>query len=147
MDWSVTSDILLNSKKTNSPDFVFLGILLAIPSGRLHHTFYLPLPSPSRPLLSANFSSTGVRERFISCFRDANHRDCVVHRLKITGNSISNSVQIVQRFFPPLMQTNFHLVEAKQDNSPWMSRQHGWCDYLFHFVPVILIQSCISGWK
>ena len=37
-------------------------------------------------------TSTGVRGRFISCSCTSNQRDCTVYRLKISGNSNSNSV-------------------------------------------------------
>ncbi len=36
--WSVTQDILLNSRMTSSPAFSLVGILIANPSGLLFHS-------------------------------------------------------------------------------------------------------------
>ena len=71
--------------------------------------------------------STGVRARFIPCACCAvTQRDShgTLHRLKISGISDSNSVQIVQRFFSPLMQMKHHL--GKEVTHEW-GGQHRWC--------------------
>ena len=90
----------LGSQSTKFEFGFYVGILIAIPSGLLHHILSSASFSIEAPSLH-NFSSEGVRECFIPFSHTANQWDCAVHRLKISGNSIFNSVQIVRRFFLP----------------------------------------------
>jgi len=85
--WSVTSDILLNSKVQNSPDFVSVVILIAMSSFVTHSLFHDLFPGDPFP---------SVRSCVSSCVCDTRHRDCDIHRLKISGNFVSRSFQIIR---------------------------------------------------
>ncbi len=62
----------------------------------------------------------------ISCPMTSFSRDCAVQRLKISGNSSPSSVQIVRRYFSPLIQMNHHLEDVSRTNSVWMMCQNRW---------------------
>ncbi len=68
-----------------------------------------------------------VMGHFISWSMTAFSRVCVTHTLNISGNSSPNSVQIVWRFFSPLMKMNLYVEDGRRTNSVWMMRQDRWC--------------------
>ena len=119
----MTSDILLNSRMTNSPCLVSLDILIAIPSVRLFHSLDSAIVCRGTPVANVSLSSE-VRGCSISCFSTVNHRDCSEHKLNTSGYSCVSSVDIVRSFFSLSVKINFHLTEVKRDNSPWISRHH-----------------------
>ncbi len=125
--WSVTQLIRLNSKMTSSPPFVSsVGFLIANPSGRLFYSLSIAIVS-SVVLASRFLFSSSVRGWWPTCVVSVFSRSCTEQWLKISGNSVSSSFHIVFRFFPPLMQMNRHLEDARRTNSAWMIRQHRWC--------------------
>ena len=95
--WSVTSDILLNSKITNSPRFFFRDILIDIPSGLLHHILY-----------------SGIVGLYCAQVKDywEFHFQLWPDRSKV---------------FSPFIQMNLKWVDSRRDNSPWKRSQHRWC--------------------
>ena len=114
--WSVTQDILLNSRMTSSPVFSLVGILIANPSGLLFHSLSRKISSIGVPVFRF-LSSASVKGRVFSCPMVAFSRVCTEHQLKTSGNSSSKSFQTVRRFFSPLTQTNLHLEDARRCNS------------------------------
>ena len=125
--WSVTQDILLNSRMTNSPVFSVVGILMVNPSGLLFHILSnVIFPLGMVPVYL--FSSTSVKGRFISCSLVAFSWVCTEQRLKISGNSSPSSVQIVRRLFSPLMQMSHHSEDVRRPNSVWMMHHLWWCE-------------------
>ena len=72
---------------------------------------------------SISFDSVCVRGRFISRSLTVFHIESFV--IFSHWRSVS-SIQIVSKFFCPLIHMNLHLEEASLASSPWINRQHPW---------------------
>ncbi len=114
--WSVTQLMRLNSRMTSSHALVSVGILMANPSGLLFHSLSSKIFSVRVPALCF-LSFASAKERCLSCSVVPFSRVCIEQKLKTFGNSSSRSFHIVFRFFPPLMQMNRHLEDARRPNS------------------------------
>ncbi len=140
---SVTQDILLNFRMTNSPSFSVVGILMVNPSGLLFHILCISM-------FSLGILSPSVMVRIISWSMDVFSRDCSTQRLKISGNSSCSSVQIARRNFSPLIQMNHHFTDVRWTNHVWMVLQHRrWCTsvYFGEFLTRVLDLSQRLSWQ
>ncbi len=126
--WSVTSDILLNSRMTNSPTVSDVVILIVNPSGLLFHILSSVIVSLGTTV-SYLLSSVDVMGSFISSSIVAFSRVCSTQRLNISGNSSPRSVQIMWRLFSPLIQMN--LEDGSRANSVWSTCHHWWCECMY----------------
>ncbi len=92
--WSVTQDILLNSRMTNSPTVSVVGILMVNTSGLLFHILSNSISSLGMSVVYL-FTSVSVMGRSISCVTTVFSRIYTEQRLKTSGNSSSRIVQSV----------------------------------------------------
>ncbi len=126
MQWLVTSDMCSNSSRQITPDFVFVGILNAIPSGLLFQSRSSSICSWKIPCC-LRVVSARVNGRCISESLDVFHSVISTQWLNTSGNSWTSSVQTVRKLFPLLIQIKHQTEDTSRKSSPWMRCQHRWC--------------------
>ncbi len=129
---------------TNSPVVSVVSILTVNPSCFLFHILSNTISFLGMEDVNL-FSSVSVMGRSIHCFVTAFSRVCAEYWVQVEDfwtrteqmletsglrNSSSGSVQIVRRFFSPLMEMNHHFEDVRRPIPVWMMTQ---------------ISSCISG--